>query len=252
METAAVLQFGVGLVRPGAVVMAAPTIGGAYIPPLVRVGLTVALAVAMVPLSTRTSAIVVEALPAIILRELAIGLSIALATRIVVGAAEVAGSLAGVQIGYSYAMLIDPQSGAQNSALSTLYAMMATALLLAANVHHAVIDALGASYLTLPIGGASGVDAAVVPAVARALILIFAIGVQMAAPVLVVLMVVDAGMGVISRSVPFLNIMSIGFGVKLLAGLFVLFQTALLMPDVVRRAAALGLDAAMRLARAVG
>lgn len=251
METAAVLQFGVGLVRPGAVVMAAPTIGGAYIPGLVRVGLTVALAVAMVPLSTRGSAIDVEALPAIILRELAIGLSIALATRIVVGAAEVAGSLAGVQIGYSYAMLIDPQSGAQNSALGTLYAMMATALLLAANVHHAVIDALGSSYLTLPIG-AGGVDAAVVPAVARALILIFAIGVQMAAPVLVVLMVVDAGMGVISRSVPFLNIMSIGFGVKLLAGLFVLFQTALLMPDVVRGAAALGLDTALRLARAVG
>lgn len=251
MDVAAVLQFGVGLVRPGAVVMAAPTLGGAYVPVLVRVGLTVALAVTLVPLSTTRSAISVDALPAIILRELAIGLAIALATRIVVGAAEVAGSLAGLQIGYGYATLIDPQSGAQNGVLTTLYALMATALLFAANVHHAVIDALGRSYLTLPIGP-GGLDGSVVPAVARALLVVFAVGVQLAAPVLVVLLIVDAAMGVLSRTVPFLNIMSVGFGLKLLAGLIVLAQTAILMPDTVRRAASMSLDAAMRLARAVG
>lgn len=251
MDVAAVLQFGVGLVRPGAVVMAAPTIGGTYLPSLVRVGLTVALALALVPLSTASSTIAVDALPATVLRELAIGLAIATATRIVVGAAEVAGSLAGVQIGYSYAMLIDPQSGAHNGVLSTLYGLMATALLFAGNVHHLVIEALGTSYMTLPIG-VGGFDAAVVPAVAQALLVIFGVGVQLAAPVLVVLLVVDGAMGVLSRAVPFLNVMSIGFGIKLFAGLIVLAQTAVLLPDTVRRAASMGLDAAMRLARAVG
>jgi flagellar biosynthesis protein FliR len=251
IDPAAALHFAIRLVRPGAVVMAAPTIGGAHVPMMVRAGVTVALAIVLVPVSTAGGPLSVGQLPAILVREMAIGLAIAMATRIVVAAAEVAGSLAGVQIGYAYATLIDPQSGAQNGVLSTLYGLMATALLFVANVHHAVIGALGSSYQLLPIG-VGAVNPGLVPAVGHALLVVFAVGVQLAAPILVVLLVVDATMGVLSRAVPFLNIMSVGFGIKLLAGLFVLAQTAILMPDVVQRAAAMGLDAAMRLARTIG
>jgi flagellar biosynthesis protein FliR len=250
MDAVAMVQFALRLVRPGALVMAAPTIGGAHIPMLVRIGLTVALAVVLVPVST-AAVPNVAALPAVILRELAIGLALALATRIVVGAAEVAGALAGVQIGFAYATIVDPQSGAQNGVLGTLYGLMATAILFAANVHHAVIQALASSYQALPIGGGT-VDATTVTAMGRALGIVFAVGIQLAAPVLIVLLLVDTAMGVLSRATPSLNIMSIGFGVKLLAGLVVLAQTAVLMPDIVLHAAKLGLDAAMRLAQAVG
>ena len=244
------VQFALRLVRPGALVMAAPTIGGAHIPMLVRIGLTVALAVVLVPAST-AAVPHVSALPAVILRELAIGLALALATRIVVGAAEVAGALAGLQIGFGYASIVDPQSGAQNNVLGTLYGLIATSVMFVANVHHAVIQALGSSYQALPIGSGS-VDAATVTSMARALAIVFAVGIQLAAPVLIVLLLVDTAMGVMSRATPSLNILSIGFGVKLLAGLIVLAQTAVVMPDLILYAAKLGLDAAMRLAEAVG
>ena len=41
MDAVAMVQFALRLVRPGALVMAAPTIGGAHIPMMVRIGLTV-------------------------------------------------------------------------------------------------------------------------------------------------------------------------------------------------------------------
>lgn len=251
IDASLALGFVLRLVRPGALVLAAPTIGGAHLPQLVKVGVTVALAVVLMPASVVPQPLTAAHLPAAILREMAVGLAIAMATRIVVGAAEVAGSMAGVQIGFGYAMLIDPQSGAQNSVLATLYGLMATVLLFAGNVHHLVIQALASSYEALPIG-AGGVDASLVPAVGGVLVVIFAVGVQMAGPVLVVLLVTDGALGLLTRSVPSLNIMSMGFGIKLLAGLFVLAQTALMLPEVVERAARIGLDAAMRLARAVG
>jgi flagellar biosynthesis protein FliR len=250
MDAVAMVQFALRLVRPGALVMAAPTIGGAHIPMLVRIGLTVALAVVLVPVS---SAAVpnLSMLPAVILRELAIGLALALATRIVVGAAEVAGALVGLQIGFGYASVVDPQSGVQNNVLGILYGLIATSVMFVANVHHAVIQALASSYTALPIGMGS-VDPTTVTSMSRALGIVFAVGIQLAAPVLIVLLLVDAIMGVMSRATPSLNITSIGFGVKLMAGLIVLAQTAVLMPDLVLYAAKLGLDAAMRLAQAVG
>jgi flagellar biosynthetic protein FliR len=250
MDAVAMVQFAVRLVRPGALVMAAPTIGGAHIPVLVRVGLTVALAVVLVPVSN-AAVPNLSVLPAVILRELAIGLALALATRIVVAAAEVAGSMAGLQIGYGYASIVDPQSGAQNGVLSTLYGLIATGVMFAGNVHHALIQALASSYQVLPIGAGS-VDPATVTSAARVVGVVFAVGVQLAAPVLIVLLLVDTAMGVMARATPSLNIMSVGFGVKLIAGLIVLAQTAFVLPDIVMYAVKLALDAAMRLAEAVG
>ncbi len=79
-----------------------------------------------------------------------IGLALGLSVRLVLGGAEMAGQLAGFQLGFSYASLVDPQSGARNSVMSALYGTLTLFILLAIDAHHELLRALAASYEAMP------------------------------------------------------------------------------------------------------
>ena len=96
-----VLRFGLLLVRPGMVVMTAPALGGIYVPPHVKIGLTGLIAFGLLPSVSVPPTGSDVSLTVMIARELAIGMSLALVTRALFVAAEFAGHLAGFQIGFS-------------------------------------------------------------------------------------------------------------------------------------------------------
>ena len=56
---------------------------------------------------------------------MAIGLALALAIRALVAGAELAGQLAGFQMGLSYGAIVDPQSGVRNNVIAALYGNVA-------------------------------------------------------------------------------------------------------------------------------
>ena len=101
MDLGSFVRLGVVIIRPGALVMAVPVFGGTHVQPLVRVGLSVMLALIVAPIVTFPATDL--GLTLVVARELVIGLSIGLAVRIVVSAAELAGYLAGFQAGFSIA-----------------------------------------------------------------------------------------------------------------------------------------------------
>src|SRR4029450_13447332 len=141
------------------------------------------------------------------MRELLIGTALALSVRTPVAGAELAGHLAGFQIGYAYASLVDPQSGARNGVLSALYANVTLMVFLAVDGHHQLLQALAASYAALPLGaGTWQATADLAPLVARTLGTVFVLGVRIAAPVVLVLFVVEVGVGLLSRAGPQVNI----------------------------------------------
>ena len=72
---------------------------------------------------------------------------------------------AGFQLGFSYASLVDPLSGARNNMLAAFYGMIALFMFLAIDAHHEMLRALASSYEELPIGvGALGADLGVLVA----------------------------------------------------------------------------------------
>ena len=86
-------------------------------------------------------------LPVVVAREMAIGLALALAIRALVAGAELAGHLAGFQMGFSYAAIVDPQSGVRNNVLVALYGnIWRCSRFSAINGHHAFLRALRDSY----------------------------------------------------------------------------------------------------------
>jgi flagellar biosynthetic protein FliR len=215
-------------IRPGMIVAFTPGLGGMHVPVHVKVGLTVLIGIGLLPSVAVPRGAAELTVGVIVARELAIGLSIAFAMRVLVAGAEFAGHLAGQQIGFSYGATIDPQSGVRNNMLSTLYGLLATLGFLAINGHHMVLRALTQSYAALPIGTGT-LQPGIVGSVRDLLGMVFVVAFRLAAPVIVVLLVLELVVGLISRSAPSLGFMVVGYPLRLLAGLALL---AALVPTI--------------------
>lgn len=240
-------QLAVLLVRPGVVVALAPTFGGLYATSRTKIGLTVLLAIGLMPSVVVPPAINAAELTGFIAREMAIGLALGLTVRALIGGVEFAGHLSGQQMGLTYAGTIDPSSGAKHTVVTTLFNMLAVMTLFAIDGHHTILRALSASYAGLPIGD-GGLNASLVTSVRDTLALVFVTAFRLAAPIVVVLLIVEIVIGFISRVTPALSFMVIGYPIRMLLGLFVLGLVVTTVPGVVQglteRTIRLGLDAA--------
>lgn len=245
-ETFPLAALGVLLVRPGALVLATPIFGGAFVPPTIRVALTAILAVLLFPAVTVPGSLTPAGLALLVIGETVIGVALALSIRVLVAGAELAGYLGGFQIGLSFAATVDPSTGGRNNVVSVLYASMATVAFLGVNGHHALLRALVLSYETLP-PGAWQVDALGAAAVTRLLGLVFLIGAQLAMPLIIVLLLVEVGLGLASRAAPALHLMTLGFGVRLAIGLAALAVAIQVVPAAIARYAPAALEAASKL-----
>jgi flagellar biosynthetic protein FliR len=232
MDFSPIARIGLLLVRPGVLIATSPVFGGTFAPPLVRVGVVVIVTLALAPTVPMPETVGGAGMAMVALRETLIGLALSFSIRIIVAGAEFAGHLGGFQVGFGYASLIDPQSGARNSVLSALYANMTLMTFLAINGHHQMLHALSASYVALPPGG-SIVSGDLATLVARTLAQIFVIGLRMSLPIVMVLLIVELALGLISRVAPQLNLMAMGAPIRLLVGLFILGTTLAIVPDVV-------------------
>ena len=248
MEFGAIARFGILLVRPGALMMVGPGLGGQQVPMQVRIALTALLALALAPSVALPSGPSIGLL-AVVFREVLIGLALGLAARAVIAGAELAGHLCSQQIGFSYAATVDPEGGARNTVLASLYGLLATLTWLAIGGHHLLIRALDASYAGLPIGG-GGVDGSLLTSVREVLGIVFVTGLRLAAPLMAVILVVEVALGLVSRAAPALNFFVIGYPVRLAVGLFVVALTIAAVPGVVRSLAERVITAGLTMARA--
>jgi flagellar biosynthetic protein FliR len=221
IDLSPILALGLLLVRPGALIMASPAFGGVYAPAPVKIGLILFLALALTPVTAPPAIGSGAGLAIVIARESAIGIALALGTRVLFAAAEFAGHLAGFQMGLSYSAIVDPASGVRNNVLATLYSNVAMVTFLLTNAHHAFLRALRDSYDRLPIG--SGAIGASLPQSVTAMLgLVFSVGTRLAAPVIIVLLICELALALVARSAPALNLMVVSAPVRLAIGLILL------------------------------
>ncbi len=252
MELAVLERIGILVVRPGALLMATPVFGASFAPPLVRIGIVLLVTFALAPMMPLPADLGQVSTTLIVGRELLIGLALSMSVRVLVAAAELAGHLTGFQIGFAYSSLIDPQSGVRNGILSALYANLVVMVFLITNGHHQLLQALAASYVALPIGAGGWVATGeLAPLVARTLGTVFVIGIRIAAPVVLVLFVVEVALGLLSRAAPQLNISVNAAPLRLFTGLAVLGATIAVVPDVIHTSLAPAFQLAARIAAAL-
>lgn len=214
--------------RVGAVLMLLPVFSEDAIPGRIRLmiafgmtlGLWGILSPAALPVARDT-----EALPGIVLVEIATGLGLGALVRMMFLAMATAGSIVSLQIGLTSAIVADAAQGGQASVLSKLVGVASSVVCMAFLVHHLWIAALVRSYATFPIGGLPSVGDFATLAIATASRSL-ALAVALAAPMILYGIVFNVALGLAARLTPAIQIFFVAQPVNLLFGL-ALFTTVL-------------------------
>src|SRR5579864_5761443 len=174
--------------RIGSAMILLPGIGEAYVSPRLRLVFALALTV----LATPVLAPKLPAMPGTVIGllivlggEIVIGLFLGTLTRVLMSAVQVAGSIISVQLGLSTALIFNPLVQQQEAITSTFLSIAAVLVIFLADLHHVMLRALIDSYAVFTPGSAfawGDLSAAMALATAEC----FRLGVEMAAPFIVI------------------------------------------------------------------
>lgn len=221
-------------VRISGVMLFAPFLGSVVIPARIKAVLTLALTFVLYPLLSRNLPPLAFAhWPMLVLRELLIGIAIGIATSVVFEAAQMAGQILSVQMGYSLVNILDPTSQIDTTVVGAFHSLIAMLIFLRLDVHLWLLRALGNSFLYLPPGD-SHLTRPFTLELLGAGSAILSTGVQIAAPVLSATLLTDVVLGFLGKASPQLPLMVMGPAFKSLLGLAVLFAALKYWPDMFR------------------
>ncbi len=216
------------LARILAAVASTPILGNKEVPLQVRIGLSVLLTVLVAPTLQMPSDIDPASLQGllILLEQILAGVVMGFAMRIIFAAAEMAGEVAGLQMGLGFASFYDPQNASFQPILAQFLGVIVSLAFLAMDGHLMVLAAISDSFQSFPVS-------AVMPSALGLHTLvswagsIFADALQISLPLLAALMMTNLALGILTRSAPQLNLFAVGFPITLGMGFLVL---ALSMP----------------------
>lgn len=169
--------------------------------------------------------------------ELIIGLSIGLVVRLSVAVAEIAGSAVAMPMGFSAAQAFDPTMGSMDNALTRMFRQLALLLALITGLHRAMLGCLLSSFRVVPVGSRAHVEASF-PLLLELGGHVIGVGVQLALPLLSVLLMANVALAFVARAAPTMQIFNVGFAVLLATGAAVLVIS---LPDMSRELA-IGFD----------
>lgn len=212
-------------VRLTGLMLFAPFFGSTVIPARIKAGLVLALTLLLFPsVGKGIGGYALGDWPILIITEFAIGAGMGIATNLIFEAAQMAGQVIGIQMGYSLVNILDPQTQVDTTVMSIFYQSFVMLLFLRMDVHYWLLRAIGNSFLYMP-PGATHLSSLFTLAVIKTGGQIFGLGVQIAAPVLSATLVADVLLGLLGKASPQLPLMVLGPAVKSLLGILILLAT---------------------------
>ena len=215
--------FAFTFLRSMAIVLLLPFFGGRSVPFMVKVGVSILLAVMATPFIDRVPSL--DGLfPIGIFREVLIGITIGFVVRLLFAGVEMAGQLTGIQMGFGVATVIDPQTISQLSVFAQLFNIVAALLFFSMNIHLVFIMAIKESYSLVPPYGFA-LSAPVLDGLLTMTGRLFVVSIKLAAPIMVVILLINIALGIVARTVPQMNVFIIGFPITIMVGLAMFLLT---------------------------
>lgn len=223
--------------RLAGMAMFAPLFGSVRIPKRVRGMMVLIIALGMTPGITRPVVLPETpwALAVGIGGEMAFGLAMGTIMSMVFVACQWAGEIIGQQMGFNLSEVFDPSISAQGSLIGDAYFMLALVVFLVVGGHRAMLQGVFASFKILPLLS-PGIDESLLHVLAALFMSSTVLAIQLAAPMLVATLVVDLVLGLIGKSMPQMNMMSLGISLRTVVGLVVVFVGLSLTVQVIRGA----------------
>ncbi|WP_341304992.1 flagellar biosynthetic protein FliR [Pseudomonas sp. TMP25] len=211
------------LFRIAALLMFMPIIGTQLVSARIRLYLSLAICVVILPTlppMPRVDAISIQAF-IWIAQEILIGAMLGFVLQLFFQVFVIAGQIVAMQMGLGFASMIDPANGVSVPVIGQLFMILVTLLFLSMNGHLVVFEVLTESFFTLPVGGGFLVEN--YWEIANKLGWVIGAALLLVLPAITALLVVNLAFGVMTRAAPQLNIFSIGFPLTLVLGMVIVW-----------------------------
>ncbi len=210
------------LARVAGLAIVAPIFGSPFIPKIVRIAIVLVLGFSA---WTMTANIVIGEVGylgfgLILAGEFAIGATIGFLMTIPLIAIQMGGSLMGQQMSLALPSMLDPSTGGESDELGRAFMMFAIVSFVVVGGIEQTYMAVVGSFEHLPIAALT--HDSMVSTLTGMLDTAFEFGLRVALPLIAVLMIQTAALAMIARSMPQLNIFSVGLPVRILIGMTVL------------------------------
>ena len=217
-------SFIVVLVRTVAILSALPLLGSRNVPNRIKVTMAAGIAIILTPVVTiHFKPDWLQPLPLLmgLAAEIFVGISLGLATRMLMAAVELAGQVMGFQVGFGFAQAVDPATQLQTPVFGQLLTVLATLLYFQIDGHHLILLALGSSFSLIPPFGAH-LQAPLLVDIVQLMQATMNTGLKLALPVIAVTFLIHLTMGILGRLVPQMNVLITSFPITISVGLLVL------------------------------
>ena len=202
-----------------------PVLGGGEVPVRVRAALALMITILIVPSLGPMPAVDPLSMESIYItfQQLMIGVAMGFIVLMAFNAVTLAGESIAITMGLGFALMNDPQNGAQVPVVSQFYLVMAILLFLSFDGHHAILMLMHSSFTLMPVGSPLGGDSFWVLLTWATNIFFGALAIAL--PALAAMLTVNITMGVITRAAPQLNIFSVGFPITMMVGFLAIMFT---------------------------
>ena len=230
-----VMTFGLILARVSAFVATIPYLGGRFVPRVVKAGTALALACFWFSESgagALNAATVMSDRPWMAFAlaigcETLIGCALGYVFGLFLVPFRVAGEYLSQEMGLTMGAITDPSRPQMTTVLGEVFEVLGVVLFFSQNVHHVFLAALHGSFARQPIGGAF--LSLPVALQMKAMSSTTEWGLMLVAPIACCLFITSLILGVMAKAAPQLNLMSVGFALRIVIGLV---ATSVLWPDI--------------------
>ena len=213
------------LVRMSSLFVITPVFGGRNVPSYFKVGLAFFCSVILV---TLLKDVTIEftnifSYASIILKELVIGIILGFVSYMVFSALYLAGQIIDTQIGFGMVSVLDPLQRTQVPLVGNFLYIITLIFFLTMNGHHVLLTALFKSYNVLPINSFTFNDV-LFNNMLNIFYETFMIGFKISIPIIAASLLAEIALGILTKTVPQMNVFVIGMPLKVGVGLVVLFS----------------------------
>lgn len=222
--TTGVFAFMLAFVRTGTVVMLMPGIGNTFVPPQTRLYFALGFSFVLFPLIQAKLPVPVPTATAMIMLivvEFIIGFFIGSIARIMMAALDTAGLIISTQASLSNAQLFNPQFATQGSIIGSFLTLLGVMLLFATDLYHLLILGVVNSYELFPVGKMPDIGS-MTKLITGAIAGSFAIGIQITAPFILIILLMYIGMAVLSKLMPQVQVFMIAMPAQIMLCLILL------------------------------
>ena len=208
--------------RVAGMMLAAPLFGNSKIPRRVKLLLSLVLALGLsagvpwpvLPQSTWELAVGMGG-------EIVFGMVMGMAMNFTFVGVSWAGEIIGQQMGINLGETFDPSFGQSATLVGDLYFMLTLVIFLVVGGHHAMLQGVRESFDVLPLLSV-GVNKGLLDMFLTLLTVATTLAMQLAAPMLLTMLVVDLVLGFVGKTMPQFNVMSAGMSMKSALGVLIL------------------------------